>query len=338
MKTEQFDDRLFVATLTPYKMGTFEIDEEGFRGHLQTFLSASGPREKMGIIVLPEAGEIFYLSSQEKKRLVEIAMEEAGGKVPVIAGISENTTADAVKAVASCRDQGVDGLFVMPPVGAIDITSSWNASEYPEVYIDLLTALVSAAPELPVVCHPIGGATPEFGIGFPADAVVKICEAIPQVVGWKMTYHYNGFRKIVRALRGLDRHVRIYPSSAPYYHEYLASGYLEGTATGAFNYALKPMLAHIGAWRDGDIEEARRIWHGGLAELQEYVYGSYSRLHVRYKVAAWLAGSIDNPMMRPPMPAPRRSEINRLTQLLEATGTRVIDRAAIESVGRNLRE
>src|SRR6185369_17702519 len=53
---------------------------------------------------------------------------------------------------------------------------------------------------------------------------------------------------------------------------------------------------------------------GGLAALQEYVFSEFSRLHVRYKTAAWLRGFIPSPAMRPPMPRPRRAEIDALAR------------------------
>jgi dihydrodipicolinate synthase/N-acetylneuraminate lyase len=46
---------------------------------------------------------------------------------------------------------------------------------------------------------------------------------------------------------------------------------------------------------------------------------------VRYKVATWLRGLIDRPLMRPPMPAPRTEEIDTIRDLLKQTGIAVID-------------
>jgi len=55
----------------------------------------------------------------------------------------------------------------------------------------------------------------------------------------------------------------------------------------------------------------------GLADLHEYVYSDYSRLHVRYKLTTWLRGLIPSPFMRPPMPKPREEEITQLRSLVE---------------------
>jgi dihydrodipicolinate synthase/N-acetylneuraminate lyase len=90
------------------------------------------------------------------------------------------------------------------------------------------------------------------------------------------------------------------------------------------------MLAHIAAWRRGDLSEARRTWNSGLAALQEYIYSDFSRLHIRYKAATWLRGWIPTPEMRAPVPRPRREEVETLRGLLEALGLSLIDKDAEE--------
>jgi 4-hydroxy-tetrahydrodipicolinate synthase len=103
------------------------------------------------------------------------------------------------------------------------------------------------------------------------------------------------------------------------FHEFVAHDVLDGTVSGSWNYGLEPMLEHIEAWRAGDIHKGRRIWEpGGLWNLHEYIYSDYSRLHLRYKIAAWLRGLIPSCRTRPPMPEPKPEEITTLTRLLEA--------------------
>jgi dihydrodipicolinate synthase/N-acetylneuraminate lyase len=103
------------------------------------------------------------------------------------------------------------------------------------------------------------------------------------------------------------------------FHEFLAHDVLDGTVSGSWNYGLEPMLDHIEAWRANDIVSARRLWvQGGLRDLHEYTYSDYSRLHLRYKIAAWLRGLIPSCRTRPPMPQPKPEEIATITRLLEA--------------------
>jgi dihydrodipicolinate synthase/N-acetylneuraminate lyase len=152
------------------------------------------------------------------------------------------------------------------------------------------------------------------------------------VVGWKMTYNYTGFRIVSRALRRLDRHVGILGAPAVNFHENMANQCFDGTVSGSWNYAPEPMLEHILAWRRGDWKGALKIWENGLAELQEYVYSDFARLHIKYKTATWLRGFISNPYMRPPLPKPRKEEVRVLKELLKNADMSVIDDAAIKKV------
>lgn len=328
-------DRLFVAVLTPMKEN-YAIDEPALRKLLQYFMQPKFREAGGAIIINPEAGELFCLSRQEKRRNIEIAQEECGGKVPIFAGVIDLTTEDAVKVAVDAKELGVDGIFLMPPLGSMDITTSWNAEKYPEVFVEMAKAEVDAV-DLPAIVHPVGGATPAFGIGLPLACTLAMCKEIPNIVGWKMTYSYPGGMTIANALRKLDRHVGILRASARFFHEYLATDYFDGTVSGSFNYAMESMIDHINAWRRRDINEACRIWKAGLAELHEYVYSDYSRLHVRYKLATWLRGLIPLPFMRPPMPKPRKEEIVALRDLLAKAGCSVIPKQDSDRIMSQLR-
>jgi 4-hydroxy-tetrahydrodipicolinate synthase len=192
------------------------------------------------------------------------------------------------------------------------------------VWLGWLRALLAAAGDVPLIVHPLTGRHDAvYGDALPLEAVLHICTNIPQVVGWKMTYPYSAVRALAARLGTLDHHVGVFPANGSYFHEYLLSGYVDGAVTGCFNYALDVMLAHIRAWRHDDLAGARGIWDGGLYNLQQYIFSDSSRLHVRFKAAAWLRGYIDSPLMRPPMPAPEVEEVATLRSLLVQMGVDV---------------
>ena len=327
-------DRLYVATVTPYNEN-YEIDENALRKFLQYFMQDKFREAGGAVIINPEAGEIFYQSREEKRRNVEIAMEECGGKVLVFAGVSALRTEDAVQVAVDAKELGVDGIFLIPPLGAMDITTSWDAARYPEVFVDLAKAEVDAV-DLPALVHPTGSPNALYGIGLPVETVLAMCNQIPNIVGWKMTYSYRGGIIVAKALRNLDRHVGILRASARYFHENLATGHFDGTVTGSFNYAMESMIDHINAWKRKDLDEANTIWNGGLEDLQHYVYSEYSRLHVRYKIATWLRGLIPLPFMRPPMPKPKKEEITNLRDLLKGAALSVIPEEDINKIIKQL--
>ncbi len=315
-------DRLFVAALTPLKTN-YKVDEPGLRKLLKYFMQKKFVSAGGAIIINPEAGDIFYLTREEKRRSVEIALEECGDKVAVFAGVAALRTEDSIIVAKDAKEVGADGIFLIPPMGAIDVTTSWNADKFPEVWIDMAKAQVEAV-DLPAIAHPTASPSPLYGIGLPLEATLKMCKDIPNIIGWKMVYAYPGWVRVARALRSLNRHVAVMGASAHYFHENLATDYFDGTVTGSFNYAMEPMIDHIKAWRARNLDDANRIWKSGLEDLHYYVYEDYGRLHVKYKAAAWLRGLVDFPLMRPPMPKPRKEEILTLYDLLKKTGLSVI--------------
>ncbi|NPD66549.1 dihydrodipicolinate synthase family protein [Lichenicola cladoniae] len=320
-------DTRYVALLLPWT-SDFKIDEPALRKFVRHF--ADDPRftKLGGLCINPEAGEIFYMTREEKRRVLEIAMEEAHGKLPIIAGTWALTTDEMVETAKDCKALGVDGIFVTPPGGAQDVTSCWDADEYPEIWGDTIKAQDRAV-DLPIITHPVSGSDFPFFPGLPVKATVNLCREIPNIVGWKMTYMYDGYKIIAKALRKLDRHVSVMGALASRFHEYRANDLFDGTLSGFWNYAKDPMLDHLDAWDRGDFPAAKTVWQSGLVELHEYV-ADMGRLHIRYKTAAWLAGLIPSPFMRAPMPRPRQQEIETLYRLLQGAGIPVIERDALK--------
>jgi len=318
-------DRYYVAILLPMTEN-FQIDEPAYRRFIQYFLREPRFPKAGGLCVNPEAGEIFYLTRSEKRRVLEIAMEEAHGKVPIFAGTWALTTEETVATAKDAKALGVDGIFVTPPGGAQDVTSCWDADMYPEVWGDMIKAQDRTV-DLPIITHPVSGSRPPFSPGLPVSATLQLCREIPNIAGWKMTYaFYEGFRIVAEGLRSLDRHVAVLGALASRFHEYNATGLFDGTLSGFWNFAFEPRVDHLDAWKRRDFEGASRIWTGGLVQLQEYI-ADMGRLHTRYKTAAWLRGLIPNPFMRPPMPLPRQIEIDTIFDLLQKLNLSVIDKS-----------
>lgn len=275
----------------------------------------------MTSIVNAEAGEIYTLDRDELNSNLDAVV--GAGVGPVVAGVVGRTSKEAIEIAKDALACGASALFVLPPYGSADITTSWDAARYPEVVADYIERVADAVGDVPLVIHPTGRSNPAYGIGWPVETVQAVLDRVPTVAGWKMTYSYEGYRRVARFLKEQYPQVAVLPSSAVRYHENLASGQLDGACSGSFCYALAPMLEHIQLWADGDVPGATKLWQAGLAELHEYVYSDYSRLHIRYKLASWLAGELSSPLMRDPMPAPTEVEARRLNQLLIAAAVPV---------------
>ena len=316
-------DRHYVAMLTPFDADTLEVDEGAMRTLVRSYLTDELIRDGIAIIVNAEAGESPYLDRDELRRTVALTLAETQGRVPVFAGAIALQTRDIVRVAQDARDEGADGIFAMPPLGSADITLNWDPIGYPEVFLDVLSAIDDAV-GLPMIVHPTVTPKPRYGVGMPVEPSVLICSKISNVVGWKMTYSWEGWRAIGAAFHELDRHVSILGAGAHKFHEALAYDLLDGTASASFCYAQEEMLQHIQTYQRGDTEAALRLWNSGLNQLHSYVYSEPSRLHIKYKLGAWLHGTIPNPVMRPPMPRPRRAEAVALRNAMQAANVHTI--------------
>ena len=97
------------ALVTPFKEG--KIDEPAYRG-LIDWQIASGSH---GLVPVGTTGESPTLSHEEHRRAVDICIDEARGRVPVIAGAGSNNTAEAIQLARHAESAGADAVLVVTP-------------------------------------------------------------------------------------------------------------------------------------------------------------------------------------------------------------------------------
>jgi len=97
------------AVVTPFKNG--EVDEEGLR-QLIEFQIENGVH---GIVPCGTTGESATLSHEEHERVVEITVDQAKGRVPVVAGTGSNNTAEAIRLTAHAKKVGANGVLMISP-------------------------------------------------------------------------------------------------------------------------------------------------------------------------------------------------------------------------------
>ncbi len=99
-----------VALITPMREdGSFD---EAAYGALVEWQVAQGTQ---GVVPVGTTGESPTLTHEEHQRAIEIAVEAAAGRVPVIAGAGSNSTAEAVSLAVHARKRGADGVMVVTP-------------------------------------------------------------------------------------------------------------------------------------------------------------------------------------------------------------------------------
>jgi 4-hydroxy-tetrahydrodipicolinate synthase len=99
----------FPALITPMKNGA--VDEAAFR----KFVTWQIKEGSHGLVPVGTTGESPTLTPEEHKRVTEICIEVANGKVPVIAGTGSNSTAEAIEYTVHAKAAGADAALVVVP-------------------------------------------------------------------------------------------------------------------------------------------------------------------------------------------------------------------------------
>jgi 4-hydroxy-tetrahydrodipicolinate synthase len=99
----------FTALITPFRNG--ELDEKAFRDHVEWQI-AEGTK---GLVPVGTTGESPTLSHKEHKLVVEWCIDQARGRVPVIAGAGSNSTREAVELAKHAEQAGADAVLSVTP-------------------------------------------------------------------------------------------------------------------------------------------------------------------------------------------------------------------------------
>jgi 4-hydroxy-tetrahydrodipicolinate synthase len=99
----------FTALVTPFKNGG--LDEKAFRDLVDWQISEG----TNGLVPVGTTGESPTLSHEEHKRVVEWCIDQADGRVPVIAGAGSNSTAEAIDFSKHAEKAGADAVLIVTP-------------------------------------------------------------------------------------------------------------------------------------------------------------------------------------------------------------------------------
>ena len=99
----------FTALVTPFKNGA--VDEKAFR-NLVDWQIGEGTN---GLVPVGTTGESPTLSHEEHRKVVQWCVEQARGRVPVIAGAGSNSTAEAIDFSRHAEKVGADAVLIVTP-------------------------------------------------------------------------------------------------------------------------------------------------------------------------------------------------------------------------------
>ena len=155
----------YVAIVTPFQDG--KVDEQGLVDLIE-FQIANGTH---GIVPCGTTGESATLSHEEHRRVVELTLQTARGRVPVMAGTGSNSTEESIELTKHAKAAGADG--------ALMITPYYNKPSQEGLYRHFKA--VAEAVDIPIVLYNVPGRTSVNML----PATVARCAEIDNIVGIK---------------------------------------------------------------------------------------------------------------------------------------------------------
>lgn len=116
MKPEELKEKLsavLVVMVTPFTKND-EVNVEGLRENTR-FLVEEGAGRPLVLVPTGSTGEFYTLSDEERKKVIKIVVDEANGKLPVIAGTAQAGTKQTLMMSKYAEDVGADGVMVVLP-------------------------------------------------------------------------------------------------------------------------------------------------------------------------------------------------------------------------------
>lgn len=153
------------ALITPFKNG--KVDEAAFKNLVERQIAAG----VHGLVPVGTTGETATLSHDEHKRVVEMCVEVAAGRVPVIAGAGSNSTEEAIELVSHAKTIGADAALVVTPY--------YNRPSQEGLYRHY--EAINNAVELPVLVYNV----PSRTAGDISNETLERLSKLPNIIGVK---------------------------------------------------------------------------------------------------------------------------------------------------------
>lgn len=153
------------ALITPMRDG--KVDEAAFR-KLVAWQIAEGSH---GLVPCGTTGESPTLSHAEHRRVIELCIAEAAGRVPVIAGAGSNATAEAISLTQFAKDAGADAV--------LSVTGYYNKPSQEGIYRHFMA--IADAVDIPIILYNIPG---RAIIDIAVETMARL-SAHPNIIGVK---------------------------------------------------------------------------------------------------------------------------------------------------------
>ena len=298
---------LIPATLTPMT-DTFEVDEPALRTYIRWLLGFDGLK---GVAVNMDTGEGPHLTGEEKRAIISIWKEEAKDELPILAGVTGPSTANAIREARDAEESGADGLVIFP------IPAYAGQPLPPEVPLRYHEAIADAV-GIPLVLFQLQPAL--SGVIFSQETLEQLLQ-IDRVIAIKeASFDIITFLNTLEIVRKISRKTTVLTGNDNFILESFLLG-ADGALIGFGTIAVAEQLEMIRLARANDISRAIRIYEEMVRPLANGIFSAPVRNYrARLKEALVLLGILENSAMRPPILPLDNAEKNMVRELLKKVG------------------
>lgn len=271
------------------------LDEEKLR-ELTDYLIRGGVD---GLFPLGTTGEFALLDKSERKRVVQIVVEEASSRVPVLAGVSDPSPRNAISYAKDAADAGADGVVATPPY-------YYKVSDE-GLYLHFKMIHESIA--LPLVLYNI----PEWTHNFVPLSVVSQLAEEDTIVGMKYT-EYN-MLNLINFIMAVGQKIAVFTGSDAITYACLEAGG-SGAVISVSNIAPRASSSIFDLVKGGKFQKALEVQKSIMPAIEAAGMGYFpAGLKEAMKVAGFPVGDV-----RKPQTPLSKGERERVRQLISTAG------------------
>jgi 4-hydroxy-tetrahydrodipicolinate synthase len=293
------------AVLLPFH-DDFSIDERSFRSHLRDVAAVQGVS---ALTINAHSTEVASCSFDEQRRVLEIAQDEVGARLPLVNGVWADGSLEAARIARMAEQGGASALLVFPP-------APFTLGQSPAMAVAHFRHIADAT-DLPIIVFQYPLAT---GQGYPRETLLRICDDVPSVRAIKdWCGNIPQHEMHVRVLQSRPRPVNVLSTHSAWLFPSLVLG-CNGLLSGSGSVIADLQAALFRAVQANDLAEARRI-NDRIDPLARAFYREpWADMHNRMKEALVLLGRLPRAVVRPPLVKLASAEIEGIRGALIEAG------------------
>ena len=293
------------AVLLPFE-NDLSIDEANFRKHLRDVAAVEG---LSAVTINAHSTEVASCTFEEQRRVLEIAQDEIGGRLPLVNGIWADGSLGAARIARMAAQGGASALLVFPP-------APFTLGQSPAMAFAHFKRIADAT-DLPLIVFQYPLAT---GQGYPKDTLLKLCEEVPTIRAikdWIGNVPHHEWH--IRTLQNLDPPVNVLTTHSSWLLSSLVLG-PNGLLSGSGSVIADLQAQMFRAVQKNDMAEAKRLNDRIEPTAQVFYADPFVDMHNRMKEALVLLGKLPRAVVRPPLVKLERAEITRIRVALVEAG------------------